>query len=122
MRKKKRLSTSARTRKKAISKTISYFPNLWKMKVENTKLRSFYGMQKCVLGKHLQRYQLAKRMGLKKILVLTFKPAVETAWDDDLLTHVDFEGWQFIVEIKTLHMKKQIKTVQSFVLVLFKII
>jgi hypothetical protein len=35
-------------------------------------------------------------MGLSKILVLTFKPAVETAWDEDLLTHVDFEDWQFI--------------------------
>lgn len=27
---------------------------------------------------------------------LTFKPAVESAWKEDLLTHVDFEGWQFI--------------------------
>lgn len=35
-------------------------------------------------------------MGLKRILVLTFKPAVESAWREDLLTHVDFEGWQFI--------------------------
>ena len=31
-----------------------------------------------------------------KILVLTFKPAVQNAWDEDLMTHVDFEGWQFI--------------------------
>lgn len=35
-------------------------------------------------------------MGLKKILVLTFKPAVEAAWEEDLMTHKDFEGWQFI--------------------------
>jgi len=35
-------------------------------------------------------------MGWTKILVLTFKPAVESAWDEDLMTHVDFEGWQFI--------------------------
>jgi len=35
-------------------------------------------------------------MSLKKVLVLTFKPAVEAAWDEDLMTHVDFEGWQFI--------------------------
>jgi hypothetical protein len=28
--------------------------------------------------------------------VLTFKPAVEDAWKEDLLTHVDFKGWQFI--------------------------
>ena len=28
--------------------------------------------------------------------MLTFKPAVESAWHEDLVTHVDFEGWQFI--------------------------
>lgn len=35
-------------------------------------------------------------MGFSKILILTFKPAVQSAWKDDLLHHVDFEGWQFI--------------------------
>ena len=34
-------------------------------------------------------------MGWTKVLVLTFKPAVKTAWEEDLLTHKDFEGWQF---------------------------
>ena len=29
-------------------------------------------------------------------MILTFKPAVQTAWREDLLNHVDFEGWQFI--------------------------
>ncbi|GAY75435.1 type III restriction system endonuclease [Sporolactobacillus inulinus] len=47
-------------------------------------------------GKTFAAYQLAKRMNFKKVLVLTFKPAVENAWREDLLTHVDFEGWQFI--------------------------
>ncbi|POZ59104.1 type III restriction system endonuclease, putative [Dehalococcoides mccartyi] len=28
--------------------------------------------------------------------MLTFKPAVESAWSEDLMTHVDFEGWQFV--------------------------
>jgi hypothetical protein len=28
-------------------------------------------------------------MGWTKILVLTFKPAVQNAWDEDLMTHVD---------------------------------
>src|SRR5690606_30136269 len=37
----------------------------------------------------------AKKMNWKKILILTFKPAVESAWEEDLLTHVDFQGWQF---------------------------
>jgi hypothetical protein len=47
-------------------------------------------------GKTFAAYQLAKRMGFKRILVLTFKPAVESAWRDDLASHVDFDGWQFI--------------------------
>ena len=47
-------------------------------------------------GKTFTAYQLAKQMGWKKILVLTFKPAVESAWEEDLMSHVDFTGWQFI--------------------------
>ena len=35
-------------------------------------------------------------MNWNKVLVLTFKPAVEDAWKEDLLSHVDFKGWQFI--------------------------
>lgn len=41
-------------------------------------------------------FNRAKKMGSKRVLVLTFKPAVESAWAEDLATHVDFEGWQFI--------------------------
>jgi hypothetical protein len=47
-------------------------------------------------GKTFAAYQLAKRMKWTKILVLTFKPAVQSAWEEDLKTHVDFSGWQFI--------------------------
>ncbi len=46
-------------------------------------------------GKTFTTYQLALRMGWQRLLVLTFKPAVKTAWKDDLLQHVDFAGWQF---------------------------
>ena len=47
-------------------------------------------------GKTFTAYQLAKKMGWKKVLVLTFKPAVQSAWEEDLLTHTDFIDWQFI--------------------------
>ncbi len=47
-------------------------------------------------GKTFASYQLAKKMGLKRVLVLTFKPAVESSWRNDLMTHVDFTGWQFV--------------------------
>ncbi|HOX41733.1 MAG TPA: restriction endonuclease, partial [bacterium] len=47
-------------------------------------------------GKTFAAYQLAKKMGWRKVLVLTFKPAVQSAWEEDLKCHVDFQGWQFI--------------------------
>ena len=47
-------------------------------------------------GKTFTTYQLAKQMGWRRILVLTYKPAVESAWRDDLLRHVDFSGWHFV--------------------------
>ena len=77
--------------KEAVDKTEAYFRSaaaegypkfLW-----NCKMR---------FGKTFAAYQLAKRMGFKRVLVLTFKPAVVSAWQEDLNTHKDFEGWQFI--------------------------
>lgn len=47
-------------------------------------------------GKTFATYQLAKSMGFKRILILTFKPAVESAWQEDLSHHIDFSGWQFV--------------------------
>lgn len=47
-------------------------------------------------GKTFATYQLAKSMNFKRVLVLTFKPAVESAWQEDLSHHIDFAGWQFV--------------------------
>lgn len=47
-------------------------------------------------GKTFATYQLALAMGWTRVLVLTYKPAVQTQWRDDLLTHVHFNGWRFI--------------------------
>ena len=47
-------------------------------------------------GKTFTTYQLALRMKWRRLLVLTFKPAVAQAWEEDLMRHRDFEGWQFI--------------------------
>lgn len=46
-------------------------------------------------GKTFTTYQLARRMGWKRVLVLTYKPAVRNAWRDDLASHVAFAGWIF---------------------------
>lgn len=78
----------------AVDKTISYFNSF---KQENPdKTPHFLWNAKMRFGKTFASYQLAKKMGWKKILVLTFKPAVQNAWDEDLQSHVDFKGWQFI--------------------------
>lgn len=78
----------------AVQKTMAFFQ---KAKEEDPqKPPKFLWNAKMRFGKTFATYQLAKRMGLKRVLVLTFKPAVESAWRDDLLSHVDFEGWQFV--------------------------
>lgn len=80
--------------KEAVNKSIAYFKSF---KAENPdKTPHFLWNAKMRFGKTFATYQLAKRMGWNKILVLTFKPAVQSAWEEDLMTHVDFEGWQFI--------------------------
>ncbi len=80
--------------KEAVDKSIAYFKSC---KEENKdKTPHFLWNAKMRFGKTFASYQLAKKMGWKKILVLTFKPAVQSAWDEDLQTHVDFKGWQFI--------------------------
>lgn len=78
----------------AVNKTITYFKSFKKENPEKTP--HFLWNAKMRFGKTFASYQLAKKMGWTKILVLTFKPAVQSAWDEDLMTHVDFEGWQFI--------------------------
>lgn len=78
----------------AVNKTEAYFKSAYE---ENSgRTPKFLWNAKMRFGKTFASYQLAKRMGLSKILILTFKPAVQTAWREDLMTHVDFEGWQFI--------------------------
>lgn len=78
----------------AVNKTIAYFKNF---KKENPKKTPhFLWNAKMRFGKTFAAYELAKKMGWKKILVLTFKPAVQSAWEEDLQTHIDFKGWQFI--------------------------
>ena len=78
----------------AVDKTIQYFHSF--KKENKNKTPHFLWNAKMRFGKTFATYQLAKKMGWKKLLVLTFKPAVESAWDEDLQTHIDFKGWQFI--------------------------
>jgi len=79
--------------KAAVEKTMEYFCAFRK---ENGKAPHFLWNCKMRFGKTFAAYQLAKRMGWKRILVLTFKPAVQSAWEEDIRCHKDFVGWQFI--------------------------
>lgn len=78
----------------AVERTISYFKSA--KEDEPGYSPKFLWNAKMRFGKTFASYELCKKMNFKRILVLTFKPAVESAWHEDLLTHVDFDGWQFI--------------------------
>lgn len=78
----------------AVAKTIAHFENFNAENLDKTP--HFLWNAKMRFGKTFAAYQLAKKMGWKKVLVLTFKPAVQSAWQEDLQQHLDFEGWQFI--------------------------
>lgn len=78
----------------AVERTADYFE---KAKTEQPgHTPHFLWNAKMRFGKTFAAYQLAKRMGWTKVLVMTFKPAVVYAWSEDLKRHIDFEGWQFI--------------------------
>lgn len=47
-------------------------------------------------GKTFTSFEFAKAQKYKRVLILTFKPAVENSWREDLESHEDFDGWQFI--------------------------
>lgn len=99
--------------KAAVEKTEIYFKGY---KKENAgKAPHFLWNAKMRFGKTFATYQLAKKMGWTKILVMTFKPAVESAWDDDLKEHVDFQNWQFISASPNTLWHKDIDTKKPFV-------
>jgi len=80
----------------AVSKTVRYFESY---RNENpNKTPHFLWNAKMRFGKTFTAYQLAKKMEWQRILVLTFKPAVQNSWYEDLKSHIDFEGWQFIAK------------------------
>lgn len=78
---------------RAVAKTKAYFES--EEKKAPDKSPKFLWNAKMRFGKTFASYQLAKAMGMKRVLVLTFKPAVEASWEEDLMSHIDFEGWQF---------------------------
>lgn len=78
----------------AVSKTLGYYRSIWAE--DATAAPRFLWNAKMRFGKTFTSYQLAKQLGARRVLVLTFKPAVEDAWQTDLESHVDFDGWQYL--------------------------
>lgn len=78
----------------AVEKTEAYFRRCEQPGSHDAP--KFLWNAKMRFGKTFAAYELAKRMGMRRVLVLTFKPAVEAAWQEDLECHVDFDGWQFV--------------------------
>ena len=77
--------------REAVNKTHAYFHSIWH---ENIKaVPRFLWNAKMRFGKTFTTYQLAKKLGATRVLVVTFKPAVEDAWRTDLESHVDFKNW-----------------------------
>ena len=78
----------------AVNKTHAYFHSIWAE--DSHAVPRFLWNAKMRFGKTFTTYQLAKKLGAKRVLVVTFKPAVEDAWQTDLESHVDFDGWRFL--------------------------
>ncbi|GAB1344158.1 GIY-YIG nuclease family protein [Gemmatimonas sp.] len=77
----------------AVDKTHAYFHSIWKEDMH--AVPRFLWNAKMRFGKTFTAYQLARKLGAKRVLVVTFKPAVEDAWQTDLESHADFDGWQY---------------------------
>lgn len=82
-----------REQEHAVDRTHDYFKSIWEQ--DKDAVPRFLWNAKMRFGKTFASYQLVKRFGWKRVLVVTFKPAVADAWQTDLETHVDFNGWQF---------------------------
>jgi hypothetical protein len=77
----------------AVRKTKEYFSSIWNE--DKKAIPRFLWNAKMRFGKTFAAYQLAKSLDAKRVLVVTFKPAVEDAWQNDLESHADFKGWQY---------------------------
>jgi len=83
-----------REQAEAVRITHAYFHSRWAEDMH--AVPRFLWNAKMRFGKTFTTYQLAKKLGAKRVLVVTFKPAVEDAWQSDLENHVDFDGWQYL--------------------------
>ena len=82
-----------REQTEAVEKTYAYYCSIWQE--DPDAVPRFLWNAKMRFGKTFTTYQLARKLGAKRVLVVTFKPAVADAWQSDLENHVDFDSWQY---------------------------
>ena len=73
--------------KEAVDKAVSYFSHGGTEFLLNCKMR---------FGKTHVAYQIGKGIKAKKVLVITYKPAVDTEWENGLNRHIEFGGYVFL--------------------------
>jgi hypothetical protein len=83
-----------REQAEAVKLTHAYFHSRWAE--DPHAVPRFLWNAKMRFGKTFTTYQLARKLEAKRVLVVTFKPAVEDAWQTDLESHIDFDGWQYL--------------------------
>jgi hypothetical protein len=82
-----------REQAEAVEKTHNYFKSIWQQ--DPHAVPRFLWNAKMRFGKTFTAYQLARKLCARRVLVVTFKPVVEDAWQTALESHVDFDGWQY---------------------------
>jgi superfamily II DNA or RNA helicase len=95
--------------KECHDKVVAHFSNGGEKFLINAKMR---------FGKTFVSYQIMKSLKLKRVLVITYKPAVDASWREDMETHVDFENWKY-VNAKEFNASNPIKLEGNTVEVLF---
>jgi superfamily II DNA or RNA helicase len=70
-------------------------------------------------GKTFTSYQIIKSLNIRRVLVITYKPAVDAGWREDLNTHVDFEGWNYYSAKDDFNSSNPIKLPKGEVNILF---
>jgi len=83
-----------REQAEAVARAFDYYNSIWAE--DASAVPRFLWNAKMRFGKTFTTYHLAKKLDATRILVVTFKPAVEDAWLTDLESHVDFSGWQYL--------------------------
>ena len=78
----------------AVDKAEGYHESIW---AEDSRGATVPWNAKMRFGKTFASHQLAKRLGAKRILVVTFEARSGGRLADRPESHADFDGWQYLL-------------------------